>query len=419
MPTSTQWRSLSRFPAWLAGGYLVVSIFYILFSDRLLGTLVRDAERITRIQSYKGWVFVTLSALLIFVVSRSYLRSLKRTEDSLERARLDYARLLETTHEGVQVLDGEGRTIFVNDRLCELTGLDRERLLRSGLDGVVAATDDQSTTVGADEMRLCPPGGGEVWTIVTESPVTTSTGVRTGTLRLFTDNTARRRALIELSNALRTQRVLMSELDHRVRNNLASLVAIIEVSASGKPEVELFAGRISDRVRIMAAGYTLLSRNQWRPVRLESVIGAVVMGDPRVRPRGPAVMVGLDQVVPLMLVVFELLSNARQHGSLRVDHGVVEVTWRAGEREGEVVLEWAERDGPPVRNVAGPGFGLAVASGIAGAELRGGLSHEFPPEGAKVRVRMMLVNGANEPAAGGGAQAKRGGVAAMPHATVG
>lgn len=405
MLSNTQWRSLSRFPAWLAGGYLVVSIVYILFSDRLLSMLVQDVDRITRIQSYKGWAFVSLSALLIFVVSRSYLRSLKHAEESLERARLDYGRLIETTREGVQVLDGEGRTIFVNDRMCELAGVDRERLLRSGLDGVVAPSNDEGTTVGADEMRLCPPSGGEVWTIVTESPVTTSEGERTGTLRLFTDNTARRRALMELSQALRTQRVLMSELDHRVRNNLASLVAIIEVSAAGKPEMERFAGRINDRVRVMASGYTLLSRNQWRPVTLESLVGALTMGDSRCRVSGPAVFVGMEQVVPLMLVIFELLSNAREHGSLRVDHGTVDVTWRRSETEGEVVLDWIERAGPPVREVRGPGFGLAVAVGIASSELRGGLEWEFAAEGAKLKLRMSTgPSGSATHASGKGAQ---------------
>jgi two-component sensor histidine kinase len=349
----------------------------------MLAAVVHDPERLTQIQSYKGWGFVTISALLIFLVTAHFVRSVTRAEASLETARLDYRRLVETTSEGVQVTDRDGATVFVNDRLCELTDVPRDRLLAHGLTDLIA-----------DPSASIRPDGRQVWAIVSETPITDPAGHRTGTLRVYTDNTERRLASDELGRSLETQRLLVSELDHRVRNNLASLVAMVELSSGGNPELNRFARTVSGRIRIMAAAYTLLSANRWRPVPLRTIIAEVTAAAEERRDLdGPELAVSMEQVVPLMLVLHELMCNARDHGALRSPAGRIDIRWRAtstAEDRAGVVIDWSEHGGPPIVGTPPNGFGLAVARGIAGSDLRGQLDCTFTPEGVHATLALTL-----------------------------
>lgn len=391
---------LTTFPIWLALAYFVVSAVYIRVSDRLAEWVVKDPEQLTRVQSYKGWAFVTVTAALLFLVVRGFARSVVRAEESLAAVRLDYRRLVETITDGVCVTDAAGGVVFVNDRLCELLGISRERAMRDGIDDLVGSTP--ATAAGdrvypADEVRIARADGGVRWAILCEAPLGTPDGSPPGRLRVLTDNTARRQAADEMSRLLSLQQVLISELDHRVRNNLASLVAIIEVTARGDPNTERFAAKVIGRVRVMASAYALLSEARWQPVPLARIVTVVTApAEERRTAVGPATRIPVDQVVPLMLVLHELFTNARDHGSLRSEAGRLEVRWRDVESPdgARIVLEWRERIDParpadpataaPPAPPASEGFGLAMAAGIASSDLRGRLDYVLSPQGAEI-----------------------------------
>ncbi len=383
---------LANFPIWLALAYFTVSAVYIRVSDRLLELVVHDPERLTQIQSFKGWAFVTVTAVLLFLVVRRFARSVVRAEKSLAAVRLDYRRLVETITDGVCVSDPTGRVVFVNDRLCEMLGVSRERALREGIDDILGAkppTCAENDVYPADEVRIARPDGDVRWAILSETPLGTPGGAAPGRLRVLTDNTSRRRAADEMGRLLNLQQVLISELDHRVRNNLASLVAIIEIAARGHPDVERFATKVIGRVRVMASAYALLSESHWQPVPLARLVTVVTALAEECRSAsGPPAQIPVDQVVPLMLVLHELFSNARDHGSLHSPSGRLEVRWRTQEGpEGtRIVLVWTERGGPAPVSPAREGFGLAMATGIASSDLRGGLEYTVSPEGAEITL---------------------------------
>jgi PAS domain S-box-containing protein len=394
MLETKQWQSLRGFPARLGLGYLVVCSLYIALSDRLVGWVWQDSAQLTRIQSIKGWAFVTVSAALIFLVCRHFVRSIERVQASLDVARLDYRRLLETTQEGVLITDGSGCPVFVNDRLCSLAGVERARLLQDGLRGLAADQPDEAVGAARDELKLVRPDGREVWVIVSESEIPGRDGRPNGILRMFTDNTARRLAANELASSLEMQRLLLAELDHRVRNNLASLVGLIDLSAGENPERERFARKVTGRIRVMASAYSLLSEARWHPVGLAAILAEVTgPAEERRSLEGPAVSVDLDQVVPLMLVLHELFTNAQEHGALRRAEGRLDVRWRITGAGGEAttIIDWVERGGPPIEQPPQSGFGLDVAKGIAASELRGGLEYAFTRDGVRLTLRLTSV----------------------------
>lgn len=404
---SQQRGHLTSFPIWLALGYFVISAVYIGVSDRFLAFVVSDPHRLTQIQSFKGWAFVTATAVLLFVVVRRFTQSMIRAEESLAAVRLDYRRLVETITDGVCVTDAAGTVVFVNDRLCELLGLSREKILRDGVDDAVgiAPPSAHSQVYPADEVRITRPDGSVRWVILSEAPLGAPGDNAPGRLRVLTDNTARRQAADEMARLLGLQHILISELDHRVRNNLASLVAIIEVAARGNPDVERFAAKVTGRVRIMAAAYSLLSEAKWQPVQLQQIVAELTAPAEEKRSLdGPPVAIQVDQVVPLMLVLYELFTNAREHGSLKAGSGRLLIRWRtlASPDPPKIVMDWIERDGPapPAPATAARGFGLAMAAGIASSDLRGGLEFAAEPDGAQITLTISLDRGQWRPTGG-------------------
>ena len=116
--------------------YWLVSILWILLSDRALILLLADQEAVNRMQTYKGWAFVTVTALFLYVVVRAQLgrwereaESRSQAERSLREREAQYRAVVETSTDGFWVTDLEGRILEVNDAYVRRSGYSREELL--------------------------------------------------------------------------------------------------------------------------------------------------------------------------------------------------------------------------------------------------------------------------------------------------
>jgi PAS domain S-box-containing protein len=104
--------------------YLIFGGLWILFSDELLESLVHNTEELTRFQNYKGWAYVTASALLIYFLLRQYLRLQKKTETQLHESEERLRLAVTAANQGIFDLNLTTGEIFVNDIFPLLLGYD-------------------------------------------------------------------------------------------------------------------------------------------------------------------------------------------------------------------------------------------------------------------------------------------------------
>jgi len=211
----------------------------------------------------------------------------------------------------------------------------------------------------------------------------------------FQDITARKLNERAIQQFGETQRLMLNELDHRVRNNLASLAALIDISARSARDVPDLAMAIRRRVEAMSAVHVLLSRGHWFSVDLTGLIELMIPGDLRhaVALDGPTLAVGPRQATALGMVVQELVANSLKYGALRVPEGRVEVKWKAPARSTDTVevrLQWQEIGGSPIDGPIQPGVGTELIHGFSRTELGGEATLAYPREGADHRFIFKL-----------------------------
>ena len=196
-----------------------------------------------------------------------------------------------------------------------------------------------------------------------------------------------------LAEAEEQQRVLVGELDHRVKNMLTmidSIAAQTMRSDDGGREAFL------DRLNAMSRSYELLSRDQWSEISLREVVRQEI--EPyrigradRVVVGGPDVTLKPRLAVSLGMIIHELGSNSAKHGSLSAPAGSLEVSWALEKRSANtLVLDWIERGGPPVAEPAQHGFGLTLIEREITDGLGGKAKIEFEKDGLRVNLRVPL-----------------------------
>jgi two-component sensor histidine kinase len=179
--------------------------------------------------------------------------------------------------------------------------------------------------------------------------------------------------------ALEHQNLLLREMNHRVKNTLATILSIAHQTATSATSLEAFLDGFYARVHAFSGAHDLLMQNAWTSVSLEEVVTrtlAPYMQDDgkRIRIQGPTVLLPHDPSVALNLVFHELATNAAKYGALSKPSGQVNVTWSVETcgSAGVLDLRWEEVGGPPVVSGKRAGFGsrlikrtLAVLGGKA------------------------------------------------------
>jgi signal transduction histidine kinase/CheY-like chemotaxis protein len=176
-------------------------------------------------------------------------------------------------------------------------------------------------------------------------------------------------------------RLMVDELNHRVKNTLATVQSLARQSlrnASAAPE-----GRVmfEARLRALARAHDVLMREHWEGASLSEVVaGAISLygSGPersRVKSGGPEIRLRPKAAVAISMALHELATNALKHGALSGENGKVTIVWEPEVDDRRFRLEWRERDGPPVRPPSRRGFGSRL--------LEQGLAHDLA---GKVRL---------------------------------
>jgi PAS domain S-box-containing protein len=184
------------------------------------------------------------------------------------------------------------------------------------------------------------------------------------------------------------QRLLVNELNHRVKNTLAIVQAIawqsFRTGGMALSARESFEGRIA----ALAAAHDVLTQANWAEGSIaQMVAGAVAPHDPgdgRVTARGPDVNLEPKTAVALAMAMHELATNAVKHGALSMPTGRVDVSWSAEAKR--LRLTWRESGGPPLEGPVQRGFGARLLERGLAEELHGDVCLEFLPTGVLCTV---------------------------------
>lgn len=172
------------------------------------------------------------------------------------------------------------------------------------------------------------------------------------------------------------QSLLMAELDHRVKNTLANIHALVQQTKTQSTVIEDFVENLESRIRAMAHAHNLLSETHWEGASIRSIIEqelAPFANDERanIRLNGGHWVLSPTAAMAFSMVLHELTTNAAKYGSLSMPGGTVDVTWEVEQDHGDLVVRWKERGGPPVSPPTRRSFGTVVIERSLRHELKG------------------------------------------------
>jgi two-component system CheB/CheR fusion protein len=327
---------------------------------------------------------------------------LKLKLDTISRAHSDLQNLVAATDVGTLFLDTSLRIKRFTEPITDLfsiTQTDEGRPItdfahRLEYDDLVK--DARNVLADLAPLRREVRGRSGHWYDMRLRPYRTVENKIDGVVITFLD-------ISELRSGEARQRLLLSELTHRVRNILAVIQAIarhtLRADPANKELIDSFEGRLS----ALASAHTLLVESDWKGADLgelaQQQLAAYRPRPPdRLRIEGEPVLLPADLATPFGLVLHELATNAAKHGALSNRTGKVAVTWGVsrGNNIRALRFDWKETGGPASREPAPTGFGSTlIESAIPGARVK----REFRGDGLEVTVEVPLP----EPAQNGAA----------------
>ena len=192
------------------------------------------------------------------------------------------------------------------------------------------------------------------------------------------------------------QRLLINELNHRVKNTLAVVQGLAQQSLRANSSPEAAFGRFEARLTALAAAHSLLTRSNWENAGLEDVARSAVAaatgdGGRRVRIEGPPVLVRPRTALALSLALHELCTNALKHGALSHPEGEVALSWTLDDQVPPTLkLLWREHGGPEVAPPQDKGFGRRLLEQALARELGGAVRLAFSPAGVSCVIEAPL-----------------------------
>jgi len=186
----------------------------------------------------------------------------------------------------------------------------------------------------------------------------------------------------EAVRTLRRQRLLLDEVNHRVKNTLATVQSIAAQTLRTAPDLATAKKAFEARIRALSNAHNLLSARKWANTDLGALVGQemAAYGERRIERDGPHVSLNPKASIALAMLLHELATNAAKFGALSLPEGKVEIAWSV-DGLGTLAFSWAERGGPPVSRPAHSGFGSRMIERVVTGELAGAYSASWEPSG--------------------------------------
>jgi PAS domain S-box-containing protein len=336
---------------------------------------------------------------------------------SLEAAEARYRAVFDQVAMGVARVAPDGRFLEANDRFCAIAGYSRDELLALTFQAITHP-DDLNTDIAqaaailageidtyAMEKRYVTAGGEVVWINLTVSLVRTENGAPDYFVSIIEDIGYRKEIEAETDRYQDQLRLLINELNHRVKNTLATVQSMAVQTLRGEHDLGVAYGKFEARLLGLSQVHDLLTRERWHGAGLQDVAERALQpffsgSADRVCLRGPEVWLQPGPALTMALVFHELATNAVKYGALSTDEGRVDLTWTFDEAGERLSLKWAESDGPPVAPPTRVGFGSRLIQRGLKGDLRGSATLSYDPGGLVCAMEARLPRtAATKPAA--------------------
>ena len=198
------------------------------------------------------------------------------------------------------------------------------------------------------------------------------------------------RDLSERKQAEELQRLLANELNHRVKNSLATVQSIINQTLRDAVDIKSARTAVSARIVALAGAHDLLTDRSWAGADITDLVARAVAPfvSRQITFDGPSLDVLPNQALALSLALHELATNAVKYGALSRPEGRVELTWKA--QNGQLNLSWRESGGPHVVPPTRRGFGSRLIENALSRDLDGQTRLEFAPDGVRCWISAVL-----------------------------
>ena len=280
--------------------------------------------------------------------------------------------------------------LFANDAFLELTGFAREEVLGTHFQSLLAlaAGPEARSIVDAafsghdeveSEVHYRRENGSEFWASIFVSPVRDAAGVTVQYFVSIHDLTEHRREIAH-------SRMLIDELNHRVKNTLSTVQSIVTQALRRPAEPDVIRESIESRILALSRSHDLLTSENWEGVGLHDLAYTalrpftVVAGQSeRFTIAGENLRLSPKTTLALAVGFHELATNAVKYGAFSNNEGRIKICWAVTQDAGRdrVVLRWQERGGPPVTAPTHRGFGSYVIERGLAHELGGVVSLDY------------------------------------------
>jgi PAS domain S-box-containing protein len=303
----------------------------------------------------------------------------------------------ETTRMAMIFTDAKKYTnpiVFANDSFLSLTGFDRGEILGQSFNSLLALGTGADVTAQVSaafegnpdtdpEVHFRRKDGTDFWASVFISPVRDKNGEL---LQHFV-------SLVDLTKHKRAQahsNMLINELNHRVKNTLATVQSIVWQALRKSIDAKVIGDSIQGRLAALSRSHDLLTREKWASAGLRDIVldalepfgvsGALAE---RLVIQGKNIRLSPKITQALGIAFNELATNAMKYGAFSHENGSVEISWTVvpssnGDR---LTLNWKEHAGAPVSPPTRKGFGLQVIERGLAQELEGSVNLDFQSTG--------------------------------------
>lgn len=367
--------------------------------DRELIVQRWDGSRVTLwlnidpLKNDSGQVIGAVNCFLDITERKAVEENLRASRRALREEQQRMAATYEHAAIGISEVDADGCFIRVNEAICDITGYKRDDLLNNRLfrhtfkDDIDPDRDAWLRQAAGEidfysvEKRFTRLDGRIIWMSVRSQSVRDADGRFLYAVRVVQDITTRKLAE-------QRQKLLVDELNHRVKNTLATVQSIASQTLRSARDLASARSDFEARILALSKAHNLLSAQEWESTRLTEVLASEfsVYDAARISVEGPPVTLTPKASISLALVVHELVTNAAKYGALSEAGGAVRVRWRLEEGDGPLVLEWTERGGPPATAPERRGFGSRMIGAIVTGELGGSFEPAYDPAGFSCRI---------------------------------